>query len=125
MDQNQTTIPQSNTWKTLAIIALVLGILALLFSFIPCLGMYAIFPGILALGLAVASIVMAGKINAPKGMAIAALVCALLGSAIAGYQAYKLKQAVEDPKLKQGLEDLKKGLDSLGNLKIDTTTLKP
>jgi predicted membrane-bound spermidine synthase len=124
MDQQSTTTA-TNSWKTLAIIALVLGILALLFSFIPCLGMYAIFPGIIGLVMAVISIVMAGKVNAPKGMAIAALACSLVGSAIAGYQYSKLKEVIEDPKLKQGLEDLKNSLDTLKDIKLDTTNLKP
>ncbi len=124
MDQNQLVTPQSGTWKTLAIIALVLGIVALVFSFVPCLGMYAIFPGVIGIGLAVASLVMAGKVNAPKGMAIAGLACAILGSAIAGYQYYAISKIADNPELKKGLEDFKNQMDSL-NVNLDTTKMNP
>lgn len=124
MDQNQLVTPQSGTWKTLAIIALVLGIVALVFSFVPCLGMYAVFPGVIGIGLAVASLVMAGKVNAPKGMAIAGLACAILGSAIAGYQYYVIKNAMNNPEIKKGLEDFKNQMDSL-NVNLDTTKMNP
>ena len=120
MDQNQQVAPATNSWKTLAIIALVLGIVALLFSFIPCLGMYAIFPGIIGIVLGVVSIMQAGKVNAPKGMAIAAIACSVLGSAVAGFQYSKIKSAMDDPKLKKSLDDLKNSLDTLKN-SADTT----
>jgi multidrug transporter EmrE-like cation transporter len=112
MDQDQTVTPKSGTWKTLAIIGLVLGILALVFSFIPCLGMYAIFPGVIAIGLAVASLVMAGKVNAPKGMGIAALVCAVLGSGIAAYQYTNYQKLKNDPNVKNGMDQFKNAFDS-------------
>jgi membrane-bound ClpP family serine protease len=124
MDQNELVTPQSGTWKTLAIIALVLGIVALVFSFVPCLGMYAIFPGVIGIGLAVASLVMAGKVNAPKGMAIAGLACAILGSCIAAYQYYAITTAIDNPELKKGLEDFKNKMDSL-NVNLDTTKMNP
>jgi hypothetical protein len=113
MEQQNSTTPQTNSWKLFAIIGLVLGILALLFSFIPCLGMYAIFPGVIGLILGVVAMMQAGKVNAPKGMAIAAIICAVLGSAVAGYQYYKLKSIVDDPSIKKGLEDFKNSMDSL------------
>lgn len=126
MEQQNTTT--SGTWKTLAIVSLVLGILAFIFSFVPCLGMYAIIPGIIGLVMGAISMSMAGKINAPKGMAVAGLVCSLLGSAIAGWQYYKIKQIVEDPSVKKGLEDFKNSMDSIKNeqdstkMTIDTST---
>ena len=133
--QHQHQTPANTTWKTLGIIALVLGIVALLFSFIPCLGMYAIFPGIIGIVLGVLSLTQAKKINAPNGMAIAAIACAVLGSAVASYQYYaltkvatnaagelnKVKDVIEDPKFKDGLENIKKSIDSL-NTNLDTTT---
>ena len=121
MEQNQQLAPANNSWKTLAIIALVLGIVALLFSFIPCLGMYAIFPGIIGIVLAVVSMLQAKKINAPNGMAIAAIACAVLGSAVAAYQYYKLSTLATDPNLKKGIEDFKNALDTL-KINADTTS---
>jgi hypothetical protein len=120
LQMEQQNVNSSGTWKTLAIFSLVLGILAFIFSFVPCLGMYAIFPGVIGLIMGGISLSMAGKVNAPKGMAIAGLVCALLGSGIAGWQYYKIKQIVEDPAVKKGLEDMKNTVDSIKN-SIDTS----
>ena len=79
----------------MGVASLVLGIVGLVFSFIPCLGSWGIFltvPGIVlgAIGLASAS-----KKNAPKGLAIAGLVCSIIGSIIAGYQYYVLHKATD------------------------------
>ena len=120
MEQDYSVAPATNSWKTFAIIALVLGIIALLFSFIPCLGMYAIFPGVIGLALGVVALLQAGKINAPKGMAIAGIVCATLGSAVAGFQYYQLRAVMNDPNAKKTLDDIKKSLDSL-KINVDTT----
>jgi len=77
----------------LGIAGLVLGILAAVVSFIPCLGMYAIFPGVVALILAIVAFMQANKGGAPKGMIIAALVLSLVGSGIAVWQYFAIKAA--------------------------------
>jgi hypothetical protein len=61
--------PQSNaTGLTLSICGLVLGILALLFSFIPCIGALALWPGLLATALsAIGMMTLVGS----KGIGIA------------------------------------------------------
>ncbi len=82
-----------NSSQGLGIAGLVLGIIALIISFIPCLGMWAILPGIVAITLSAIGYAQANKINAPKGIIIAALVISILGSAIAGWQLYMLKNA--------------------------------
>ncbi|MBS1119097.1 MAG: hypothetical protein H6Q90_1325 [Deltaproteobacteria bacterium] len=68
----------------MAIAALVLGIVGLLFSFIPCLGMYAIPLTLLAVVLGALGM----KKPQGKGMAIAGLVCGIVGTAIAGWWLY-------------------------------------
>lgn len=85
----------SNAGKALGIAGLISGILAAVVSFIPCLGVYAVFPGIIGLVLSIISMVQASKANAAKGLAIAGLVCSLVGSSIAVYQYFAIKSGVE------------------------------
>lgn len=100
----ETTTSNSKAGKGLGIAGLVLGILAAVVSFVPCLGMYAMFPGIIGLILSIISIIQANKAGAAKGMAIAGLVCSLVGIAIAGWQYSKLKAVGEE--FKETLEHL-------------------
>ena len=102
--EETTTTTNSKAGKGLGIAGLVLGILAAILSFVPCLGMYAIFPGVIGLVLSVISIVQAGKAGAAKGMAIAGLVCSIVGSSIAVWQYMKIKDGLEE--LKQGIENM-------------------
>lgn len=102
--EETTTTTNSKAGKGLGIAGLVLGILAAIVSFVPCLGMYAMFPGIIGLVLSIVSIIQANKAGAAKGMAIAGLVCSIVGIAIAGWQYSKLSAVGEE--LKQTLENL-------------------
>jgi tetratricopeptide (TPR) repeat protein len=104
MQQNQTT--QSNPGQVLGIVGLVLGILAAIVSFIPCLGIYAIFPGIAGIVLSAISMSQSVKVNAPKGLAIAGLVCAIVGTCIAGYQWYIWGSAAKE--ITKNIDDLEK-----------------
>ena len=127
MEQQTPQAPQSTLYKTFGIISLVLGILAFLFSFIPCLGMYAIFPGILGLIMGVVAFIMAGKVpGASKGLIIAGVVLSILGTGVAAWQYSKLKDNLDnlskelkdikvkdDPKLQQALDSLNQSLEAL------------
>ncbi len=104
MEETTTTSTNSKAGKGLGIAGLVLGILAAVVSFVPCLGMYAMFPGIIGLILSIISIVQANKAGAAKGMAIAGLVCSIVGIAIAGWQYSKLKAVGEE--FKETIENL-------------------
>jgi hypothetical protein len=104
MEETTTTTTNSKAGKGLGIAGLVLGILAAIVSFVPCLGMYAMFPGIIGLVLSIISIIQANKAGAAKGMAIAGLVCSIVGIAIAGWQYSKLAAVGEE--LKETLENL-------------------
>jgi hypothetical protein len=119
------TTPVSNSYKVFGIISLVLGILAFLFSFIPCLGSYALFPGVIGIVLGIVGFVQAGKVKASKGIVIAGIVLSLLGSIIAGYQLRAMGKAVSaiDETIKKDSTDmnqLKGSLDSLKN-NVDST----
>jgi hypothetical protein len=79
---------QQKKLNVLGLIGMILGIIAIIVAFIPCFGIYAVFPGIV--GLILSAI---GMNNASKGMAIAGLVCSLLGTGVASWQWYALNQA--------------------------------
>ena len=107
-ESTQTT---SNAGKGFGIAGFVLGLIALIFSFIPCLGMYAMFPGVLAIILAAVALMQANKGNGPKGLIIAALIVSLIGTAVAVYQYSVLKEVAsaftgELEGIKENLEEL-------------------
>jgi hypothetical protein len=77
--------------NVMGLVGMILGILAVVISFVPCLGVYAIYPGIV--GIIFSAL---GLRKVKKGMAIAGLVCSLLGTGIATWQFYTIKQGVEE-----------------------------
>jgi len=90
------------------IAALVLGIVGLVFSFIPCLGMYAL--PITVLAVILGAIAMR---QPKKGMAIAGLICGMLGTVIASYWLYvylTVKDGMSDAVHKAGA-DFKRELE--------------
>jgi len=124
MEQNQTSNP--NAGKTLGIIGLVLGILTAVISFIPCLGALAIYPGVVAIILSIISMYQANKAKVSSGLAIAGLVCSIIGTVIAGWQMYTINKGVQilNESIKnidttelneslQSLDSLTKALDSI------------
>ena len=105
---------QSEAGKGLGIASLVLGILALVISFVPCLGMYALFPGIIAIVLGGVAFMQANKAGSSKGLIIAALVISILGTAIAGWQYAVLASATSDlMELAEGFEEVAEELENL------------
>ena len=109
----ETTKTTSTAGKGLGIAGLVLGILAAIISFIPCLGTFALIPGVIGLVLSIISLMQANKAGSSKGMAVAGLVCSIVGCAIAGWQWYQLSQVSME-----GLEKLKEGLENLDTTKL-------
>jgi hypothetical protein len=79
--------------KKMAVAALVLGIVGLVISFIPCLGLYGLFLTVPGLIFGLVGISKAKKAKAGMGLAIAGLICSLIGTAIAGWQFYVIKHA--------------------------------
>ncbi len=95
--------------KAPGIFAFVLSVISLFLSFVPCLGMYAVFPGVLAIVLAGVAYMRAKKENAPNGLIIAALIISLLSSSIAVYQYIIITNVAA--KLEEGLEDINIDID--------------
>ena len=58
----------------MGVASLVLGILSLIVSFVPCCGTLAIIPAIIALILGIVEVVKKSKAGQPKGMGIAGIV---------------------------------------------------
>lgn len=79
----------------LGITGLILGILTLLVSFIPCFGMYAFFFGILAIFISVIGLAIAFIHKHPKGLLIGALITSLIGCGI-GYSQYAALTSIAD-----------------------------
>lgn len=105
MEENKT----SNAGQGLGIAGLVLGIIALIISFIPCLGMYALIPGVIAIVLSAIGFSQASKVNAKKGLLIAALIISIVGTSIAAWQFYIFKNAPS--KLEQFGKEFKKAIE--------------
>ena len=77
------------------IAALVLGIVGLILSLVPCLGMYALPLTLLAVILGALGM----KVPAGRGLAIAGMVCGIIGTSVAAWWLYvflSVKNASED-----------------------------
>ena len=79
MEQVKTT----TEGQVMGIIGIVLGVISLIVAFIPCVGVVAFIPGILALLFSVISIVQASRGNGSKGLGIVALVVSCLAILLA------------------------------------------
>jgi hypothetical protein len=99
--------------KGLGIAGFVLGLVALVISFIPCLGMYALFPGIVAVILSVVAFMQANKGNGAKGLIIAAIVVSVIGTGIAAYQYSVLSSATS------GLMELGEELQNMNEEQLE------
>lgn len=120
MENTTQPTPPASNGRGLGTAGLVVGIIALLFSFIPCLGLWAIVPAIVGIVLSAISMKQAGRVGAPKGMATAGLVCAIVAAAIAIYWIYVTVYLVSNtPDLLREMEEkgvmdsLNKALDQL------------
>ena len=95
----------------MGIASMVLGIVGLVISFIPCLGTYGIFLTVPGLVLGAGAITKASKNGgAGKGVAVAGLVCSIIGSVIAGWQWYAINKASKE--LSGSFGELSKALES-------------
>jgi hypothetical protein len=110
--ENTTQKPKSGGWKVMGIISVILGGLSILFAFIPCLGMYAMYTGIVATIMSIIALVMANSAKAPKMLAIIALVLSVASIGV-GYWRYKQIEGALGS-IQQSLNSLS---DSLKNTK--------
>lgn len=86
----------SDVIKGLGIASLILGIITVVLSFIPCFGFYAVYPGLIAIMLSFIAISRASKFNLPKDLAIAGLVCSIIGTSVAAWQWFNFKRKTNE-----------------------------
>ncbi|MFO7923549.1 MAG: hypothetical protein R6U58_07635 [Bacteroidales bacterium] len=84
---------RSNAGQGFGVAGFVIGLIALIISFIPCLGMYALVPGIIALVFCLIAFSQASSANAPRGLIIAALIISVVGTSIAAWQLHTIRRA--------------------------------
>jgi hypothetical protein len=79
---------RNNSAQNLGIAALITAIITFVLAVIPCVGLIAIIPGIIAIILASVGLSQASRNNAPKGVLIAGLIIAVLASMISISQVF-------------------------------------
>jgi hypothetical protein len=73
---------KNNSGQNLGIAALITAVITFVLAVIPCVGLIAIIPGIIAIVLASVGISQAGRNNSPKGVPLAGLIIAIIASMI-------------------------------------------
>jgi hypothetical protein len=79
---------KNNTGQNLGIAALITAIITFVLAVIPCVGLIAIVPGIIAIVLASVGLSQASRNNSPRGVAIAGLVIGIIASMISLSQVF-------------------------------------
>ncbi|MGA1978039.1 MAG: DUF4190 domain-containing protein [Bacteroidales bacterium] len=73
---------KNNTGQNLGIAALITAIVTFVIAVIPCVGLVAIIPGIIAIVLASVGLSQASRNDSPRGMLVAGLVVGIIASMI-------------------------------------------
>jgi hypothetical protein len=79
---------KNNTGQNLGIAALITAIITFVLAVIPCVGLIAIIPGIIAIVLASVGLSQAARKDAPRGVLLAGLIIAILASLISMSQVF-------------------------------------
>jgi hypothetical protein len=79
---------KNNTGQNLGIAALITAIITFVLAVIPCVGLIAIIPGIIAIVLASVGLSQAARKDAPRGVLMAGLIIAILASLISMSQVF-------------------------------------
>jgi len=83
---------QNNAGQTLGIAALITAIITFVLAVIPCVGLVAIIPGIIAIVLASVGLSQAARNNTPRGVLLAGLIIAVIASMISVSQIFVAKK---------------------------------
>lgn len=79
---------KNNSGQNLGIAALITAIVTFVLSVIPCVGLIAIIPGVIAIVLASVGLSQAARNDSPRGLMIAGLIIAILASLISVSQVF-------------------------------------
>jgi hypothetical protein len=79
---------RNNTGQNLGIAALITAVITFVLAVIPCVGLIAIIPGIIAIVLASVGLSQASRNNSPRGVLVAGLIIAIIASMISFSQIF-------------------------------------
>ena len=79
---------KSSTGQNLGIAALITAIITFVLAVIPCIGLIAIIPGIIAIILATVGLSQASRTNSPRGLLIAGLIIGIIAAMISVSQIF-------------------------------------
>jgi hypothetical protein len=79
---------RNNSGQNLGIAALITAVITFVLAVIPCVGLVAIIPGIIAIILASVGLSQANRNNTPHGVAVAGLIIAIIASMISFSQIF-------------------------------------
>lgn len=80
--------PKNNSGQPLGIAALITAIITFVLAVIPCVGLIAIIPGIIAIVLASVGLSQAARNDFPRGVLVAALIIGIIASLISFSQVF-------------------------------------
>ncbi|MFH2141665.1 MAG: DUF4190 domain-containing protein [Bacteroidota bacterium] len=89
-------IQKTKAGQGLGIAGFILGAVALVICWIPCLGTWAIFPGGVGIVLSAIALSQASRGNGAKGLIIAALIVSIIGTAVATVQYFAIRKAAKE-----------------------------
>ncbi|MGC1389498.1 MAG: hypothetical protein WA816_00515 [Bacteroidales bacterium] len=79
---------KNNSGQNLGIAALITAVITFVLAVIPCVGLIAIIPGIIAIVLASVGLSQASRSNSPRGVLLAGLIIAIIASMISFSQIF-------------------------------------
>jgi phosphate/sulfate permease len=79
---------KNNSGQNMGIAALITAIITFVLAVIPCVGLIAIIPGIIAIVLASVGLSQAARNNSPRGVLVAGLIIAIIASLISFSQVF-------------------------------------
>jgi membrane-bound ClpP family serine protease len=87
---------KSNSGQSLGIAALITGIITFVIAVIPCVGMIAFIPGIIAIILGAVGLSQASRQNAPKGILLAGLIIGIVAVMISFSQFFVIGKVAKN-----------------------------
>jgi hypothetical protein len=114
--------------QNLGIAALITAIITFVLSVIPCVGLIAIIPGIIAIVLAAVGLSQAARNNSPRGVLLAALIIAVVASFISFSQVFVAERIARKAhhKLPSNIENVINDVQEnvIKNLQDETVNIK-